>query len=140
MEPGDNQLQPGMAVHVDLSWTGADSPTGGRRAVSQATAREVRSVMVDAVEGEIGQIFAGAAAVRLHGASGQTAGKTGTAQRSAGLEPNSWFIGFAEAGEEATPSIAVAVIVEGGGSGAGRAAPIAGRVMGSWLQLDAGGS
>jgi penicillin-binding protein A len=109
-----------------------------RRSISQGTAREVRAVMVDAVEGELGRIFAGAGAVGVHGVAGvETAGKTGTAQRGEGLAPHSWFIGFAPAGDGATPSIAVAVLVEGGGAGAGRAAPIAGELMALWLQLTA---
>ena len=47
----------------------------------------------------------------------ETAGKTGTAERGPGLKPHSWFIGFAPAQDGAQPSIAIAVIVEGGGSG-----------------------
>ncbi|HEX6138999.1 MAG TPA: penicillin-binding transpeptidase domain-containing protein, partial [Candidatus Limnocylindria bacterium] len=66
-----------------------------------------------------------------------TAGKTGTAQRGEGQAPHSWFIGFAPGGENETPQIAVAVLVEGGGSGAGLAAPIGGRVMAEWLRLEA---
>ena len=68
----------------------------------------------------------------------RTAGKTGTAELGPGREPHSWFIGFAPAQDAATPSIAVAVIVEGGGSGSGRAAPIGGAVMAEWLKLAGG--
>jgi cell division protein FtsI/penicillin-binding protein 2 len=42
-----------------------------------------------------------------------------------------------DAAEGASPSIAVAVIVESGGSGSGRAAPIGGAVMAEWLRLAA---
>ncbi len=116
------------------------STGGGSRAISVDTARQVRVAMVDAVEAELGQLFAGAGAVRLYGIGGaQTAGKTGTAQRSEGQAPHSWFIGFAPAQDGAEPAIAVAVLVEGGGSGSGRAAPIAGRVMAEWLRLSGGG-
>ena len=47
------------------------------------------------------------------------------APRSAaeGQAPHSWFIGFAPGQQGAAPTIAVAVLVEGGGSGSGRAAP-----------------
>ena len=111
----------------------------GSRIVSSQTAAEVRSAMVDAVEGPLGQLYAGQGAVRLYGVAGvKTAGKTGTAQRAAGLAPHSWFIGFAP-GDGGTPQIAVAVLVEGGGSGSGRAAPIGGQVMAEWLKLQAGG-
>jgi peptidoglycan glycosyltransferase len=114
-------------------------PQAGHRVVSELTASEVRSAMVDAVSGPIGRIYAGAGAVTLYGVSGvATAGKTGTAQRSGSLAPHSWFIGFAPAQDGATPSIAIAVIVEGGGAGSGKAAPIGGKVMAEWLKLRAG--
>ncbi len=115
-------------------------PAAGNRVVSTQTAAEVRSAMVDAVSGPIGRIYAGAGAVQLYGVSGvSTAGKTGTAQRSGTLAPHAWFIGFAPAQDGATPAIAVAVIVEGGGAGSGKAAPIGGKVMAEWLKLQAAG-
>ena len=74
--------------------------------------------MVDAVHGPLGAPYAGAANVANYGIGGvQTAGKTGTAERGEGLPPHSWFIGFVAAEPGAAPSIAVAVIVEGAGSG-----------------------
>ena len=113
---------------------------GGSRVISVEAARRTRAAMVDAVEAELGQLFAGAGAVRLYGVGGvATAGKTGTAQRGEGQAPHAWFIGFAPAGEGTEPAIAVAVLVEGGGSGSGRAAPIAGQVMAEWLKLSGGG-
>jgi len=118
----------------------AATPGAGQRAVSAETAQQVRSAMVDAVSGPIGRIYAGSGAVTLYGVSGvETAGKTGTAQRSGALAPHSWFIGFAPAQAGATPSIALAVIVEGGGAGSGKAAPIGGKVMAEWLKLQAAG-
>jgi peptidoglycan glycosyltransferase len=116
-----------------LSTTG---PGAGHRVISAGTAAEERKVMVDAVLGPLGRIYAGAGSVRLYGVSGvETAGKTGTAQRSGNLAPHSWFIGFAPAQDGATPEIAVAVIVEGGGAGSGAASPIGGQVMAQWLKL-----
>jgi peptidoglycan glycosyltransferase len=112
---------------------------GGERAVSPEVARQVRSAMVDAVHGELGRLYAGGGNVANFGIDGvRTAGKTGTAELGGGREPHSWFIGFADAAPGATPGIAVAVIVEGGGSGSGRAAPIGGAVMAEWLRLQAG--
>jgi penicillin-binding protein A len=112
------------------------SPGSGHRVISSQTASEVRQAMVDAVQGPLGRFYAGSGNVSLYGVSGvSTAGKTGTAQRSGGLAPHSWFIGFAPAESGATPAIAVAVIVEGGGAGSGRAAPIGGQVMAEWLNL-----
>ncbi|HEX2194729.1 MAG TPA: penicillin-binding transpeptidase domain-containing protein [Candidatus Limnocylindria bacterium] len=109
---------------------------GGERVIDATAAQQVRSAMVDAVHGELGQLYAGEANVANFGVGEvRTAGKTGTAERGPGIEPHSWFIGFADAADGATPSIAVAVIVEGGGSGSGRAAPIGGAVMAEWLTL-----
>ncbi len=113
---------------------------GGQRVVSAETAQRVRAAMVDAVNGELGRLFAGQADITLYGISGsRSAGKTGTAQLGGEQAPHSWFIGFAPAQEEAAPEIAVAVLVESGGSGSGRAAPIAGEVMAEWLRLSSGG-
>ncbi|MFC0862799.1 penicillin-binding transpeptidase domain-containing protein [Sphaerimonospora cavernae] len=55
-----------------------------------------------------------------------TAGKTGTAEYGSGKEPptHSWFIGY-------RGDLAFAVIVEGGGTGAAIAAPIAARFLNS---------
>jgi penicillin-binding protein A len=62
----------------------------------------------------------------------QVAGKTGTAEGGGG--PHAWFIGFAPAED---PRIAVAVVIESGGSGTsgGRtAAPIAARVIAAYME------
>jgi peptidoglycan glycosyltransferase len=113
--------------------------SGGGAAVGSQAAGEVRSAMVDAVNGEIGRTYAGQGDIRLYGISGQqSAGKTGTAQLGGEAAPHSWFIGFAPAQEGATPSIAVAVLVESGGAGSANAAPIAGQVMAEWLRLRGG--
>jgi peptidoglycan glycosyltransferase len=110
--------------------------SGGTRVISSETAQEVRSAMVDAVQGPLGRLYAGAGAVSNFGISGvETAGKTGTAELGPNTPPHSWFIGFVPAEGSATPAIAVAVIVESGGSGSGRAAPIGGAVMAEWLRL-----
>jgi peptidoglycan glycosyltransferase len=111
----------------------------GDRAVSSQAAAQVRQAMIDAVDGQIGRLYAGSGAVALFGVSGvQTAGKTGTAERGPGLKPHSWFIGFAPAQAGAVPSIAIAVIVEGGGTGSGHAAPMGGAIMAEWLKLSGG--
>lgn len=56
----------------------------------------------------------------------EVSGKTGTADNLEGSEPHSWFIGFAPYDN---PEVAVAVIVENGGTGGSLAAKIAGQVM-----------
>ena len=59
-----------------------------------------------------------------------TAGKSGTAELGGSGEPHSWFIGFAPADD---PQIAIAVLVEQGGRGGERAAPLAGSLMRAYL-------
>jgi penicillin-binding protein 2 len=54
-------------------------------------------------------------------ASYPIAGKTGTASNQAGLEPNSWFVGFAPAQK---PQYVVLCVVGQGGYGADAAAPV----------------
>jgi peptidoglycan glycosyltransferase len=126
--------------------TPASGPTGnvleeygggrGDQVISSQVATQVRQAMIDAVSGPIGRLYAGPGDVARFGISGiQTAGKTGTAERGPGLRPHSWFIGFAPAQDGALPSIAIAVIVEGGGTGTGHAAPIGGAIMAEWLKL-----
>jgi peptidoglycan glycosyltransferase len=113
---------------------------GEERVVGEQAAAATRVAMVDAVNAELGRLYAGGAALSNFGISGSVAaGKTGTAERGPDLPPHSWFIGFAPGQEGAEPTIAVAVIVEGGGSGSGRAAPIGGAVMAEWLRIQAGG-
>ncbi|MGI8830331.1 MAG: peptidoglycan D,D-transpeptidase FtsI family protein [Candidatus Limnocylindria bacterium] len=116
------------------------SSRGGTRVISSEAAAATRSAMVDAVNGEIGRTYAGQGDITLYGISNaRSAGKTGTAQLGGEQAPHSWFIGFAPAQEGGEPEIAIAVLVESGGSGSDRAAPIAGRVMAEWLRLGGAG-
>jgi penicillin-binding protein 2 len=57
-------------------------------------------------------------------------GKTGTAQNPHG-EDHAWFLGYAP---YASPQIAVCVLIEFGGHGASRAAPLAGILMRDYVQ------
>ncbi|MDR3540882.1 MAG: penicillin-binding transpeptidase domain-containing protein [Desulfosporosinus sp.] len=56
----------------------------------------------------------------------QVAGKTGSAEPGGNVPTHAWYIAFAPA---EAPRIAVAVIVEHGGTGGGAAAPIARQIM-----------
>jgi peptidoglycan glycosyltransferase len=97
------------------------------RVVSTEVADDIRDAMVQAVEGEFAGPYAGGAKVPgVH-----TAGKSGTAQLADGEIPHSWFTGFAPARD---PRIAIAVVVENGGSGSSAAVPIGGRLMRAWLE------
>ncbi len=103
------------------------APQVWRTVMSPGVADTIGQAMQLAVESDWGQIFTTGAAIP----GIPTAGKTGTAQLGGSAEPNSWFIGYAPADH---PTVAIAVIVEGGGHGSARAAPIAGALMGLWLK------
>ena len=61
-----------------------------------------------------------------------TAGKSGTAELGGSGEPHSWFIGFAPV---ENPKVAIAVLVEQGGRGGERAAPLAGSLLQRYFDL-----
>jgi peptidoglycan glycosyltransferase len=102
------------------------------RIASPSTIAVMRDALVQAVEGQWGRRFAGEAKVE----GIETAGKTGSAELGPGQRPHSWFVGFAPADD---PKIVIAVIVEHGGRGAVRAAPVAGRLMTYYLSTILGG-
>lgn len=103
-------------------------PEAWRRVLSEDDARAIQTAMQKAVEGAIGRRFTTGARV----AGVPTAGKSGTAQLGDGQVPHSWFIGFAPVED---PRLAIAVIVERGGRGGERAAPLAGRLMAEYFAL-----
>ncbi len=107
------------------------SPETLRRVMSTQTASEITAAMVRAVNGPFSPAYAGGA--RIPGVL--TAGKSGSAQLGTGQRPHSWFIGFAPADH---PEIAVAIVVERGGSGSQRAVPMGGDLMGLYLKLRGG--
>lgn len=80
--------------------------------ISQETAQLIKQAMITCVESGTGK------QARISGI--QVAGKTGTAEVE-GKKPHAWFVGFAPAD---SPKIAVAVIIENGGSGGAVAAPV----------------
>ncbi|GIG34817.1 peptidoglycan D,D-transpeptidase FtsI family protein [Cellulomonas pakistanensis] len=100
-------------------------PTELSEAVSGTTAQQLTDMMVGVVQSGSGT------SAQISGV--QVAGKTGTAQTGVeGESPHAWFTGFAPAED---PQVAVAVIVENGGSvgseatGGRVAAPVARAVM-----------
>jgi peptidoglycan glycosyltransferase len=121
----DGVIMRPRVVTAVVSPDGAVSPRPAEvwlRPFGAEIARPVREAMILAVEGEYGPLFTSGAKVP----GVLTAGKSGTAEIGGDGEPHSWFIGFAPADD---PQVAIAVVVENGGSGASRAAPIAGRMM-----------
>jgi len=124
-----------------------DTVTGQVKSVIQPPAEDLgfKPANVAVVrEGLVSVVTSGTARGVFAGAGYQAAGKTGTAQavtqaqntkyNARALEEHqrdhALFMGFAPAND---PKIALAVIVENAGWGAGAAAPIARRVMDYWL-------
>jgi peptidoglycan glycosyltransferase len=112
------------ALAPDLSELSKTDPKVYRHAVSPSVAAQLTAMMVGVVQHGTG--------TRAQIANVTVAGKTGTAQHGPGAAPHAWFIGFAPA---VHPVVAVAVVVEDGGSlgsdatGGKLAAPIAKAVM-----------
>jgi peptidoglycan glycosyltransferase len=96
-------------------------PRVWREPVPAQVAAQVRDMMVQVVSNGTGT------AAQISGV--QVAGKTGTAEVDQS-EPHAWFIGFAPAQD---PQVAVAVVVENGGTGGSTAAPVAQAVMAAAL-------
>lgn len=123
----------------DKPWTMVEQPAPRTISRSPAHLQVVREGMIRTVHGP-----GGTARVISHGLPYLIAGKTGTAQvisrrGSASLDPKklpmhlrhrALFVGYAPAND---PTIALAVVVEGGGYGASTAAPIARKILDAWL-------
>ena len=113
----------------DLSRLSVADATVLSRAVSEEVAEELTRMMVLVVDEGSGR--------RAQIPGIEVAGKTGTAQHAPDRPPHAWFISFAPADD---PQVAVAVVVEDGGSagagatGGGLAAPIAREVMSAVLR------
>jgi penicillin-binding protein 2 len=91
--------------------------------LSRATLQLVQKALFETVEHGTG--------ARCKLASIKIAGKTGTAQNNQG-KPHAWFVSYAPFNN---PEIAVAVIVENGGSGGLNAAPISKQIYRSYFTL-----
>jgi peptidoglycan glycosyltransferase len=126
----DGQL---MAPHLVTAMTGEQ---GTRtidserldRVISPDDAAAIKAAMVKAVEGDLGRRFTSGA--KVQGIT--TAGKSGTAELGGEGAPHSWFIGFAPA---ENPTVAIAVLVERGGRGGERAAPLAGSLLSTYFEM-----
>jgi peptidoglycan glycosyltransferase len=106
----------------------AFGPERIRRVVDAPDAQVMQDAMQRAVEGRLGRLFTSGAKVP----GVVTAGKSGSAQLDAAGLPHSWFIGFAPV---ESPRVAIAVVVERGGRGSDRAAPVAGALMERFFEL-----
>ena len=97
---------------------GTTQPGQLSTATDSATAIQVKGVMEKVVTGGSGT-RAGIPGVKV-------AGKTGTAEVGKNVATNAWFIGFAPADN---PTVAIAIMIEGGGIGGRVAAPAAKPVL-----------
>ncbi len=129
-------VQPQLVRSVrgeDLEVLSAPGATELGRAVSQETAAALTEMMVGVVQDGTGR------AAQIEGVP--VAGKTGTAQHAEGRPPHAWFTAFAPADD---PRIAIAVVVEDGGSagdeasGGRTAAPVAREVIRAHLERMSG--
>ncbi len=107
----------------DLTTLETTSPEELGRPIDGNVASELNQMMQGVVSGGTGT------RAQL---SVPVAGKTGSAENVPGRPTHAWFIGFAPADN---PQVAVAVIVENGGTGGTTAAPIARDVMAAALGL-----
>lgn len=124
---GGEVMQPYLVRRVlgsQLQTIDEASPKRLSQAVSTGTARQLSTMMKAVVAEGTGR------AAQISGV--EVAGKTGTAQHAEGAAPHAWFVSFAPADD---PTVAVAVVVEDGGSAGSEAAggsvagPIAKAVM-----------
>jgi len=114
----------------DLQVLNRTTPQELSQGVSPEVAAQLTRMMVDVVTQGTGSN------AQIPGV--EVAGKTGTAQVGGGRNPHAWFVSFAPAND---PKVAVAVVLENGGSdarlevsGNQLAAPIARKVMEAVLQ------
>ncbi len=114
---------------ADLSIVDQAAPAAMSQPVSASVAAEIKNMMVSVVNSPDGTAYAFKNAIP----GVQIAGKTGTAQNGAnnsGLN-DAVFTSFASSGNR---SMAVGVIIQGGGYGAAAAAPIAVQVLKAYLE------
>ncbi len=123
-------MKPHLVTAVTGDGPGAHTvaPEAWRRVLGADDAQALQRAMQQAVEGQLGREFTSGAKVP----GIPTAGKSGTAELGGTGEPHSWFIGFAPV---ENPKVAIAVLVEQGGRGGERAAPLAGDLMQRYFQL-----
>lgn len=98
------------------------SPEIMAQPIKPETADIVKQMMVDVVKMGTGK------SAKINNV--EVAGKTGTAEVNEKDAPHSWFIGFAPADD---PQIAIAVIVENGETGGGKAAAISREILKLYL-------
>ncbi|GAB4086814.1 penicillin-binding transpeptidase domain-containing protein [Myceligenerans cantabricum] len=124
---GGTEMEPYLIERIrdsDLEVVEQTNPSTLATPISSSTADALTAMMVDVVEDGSGTN------AQIPGVS--VAGKTGTAENGGNRQPTLWFTGFAPADD---PEIAIAVVLENGGSSTEDtasgtlAAPIAKRIL-----------
>ncbi len=116
----------GTLITPQVIKNGTHFPTKPLKHISERNLGIVRSSLLEVVLGERGT------GKRARVGNFKIAGKTGTAQNSHGAD-HAWFLAFAPFDR---PSIALALIVENApGTGGGVAAPIAQKVLRTYLEI-----
>nr|WP_317348048.1 penicillin-binding transpeptidase domain-containing protein [uncultured Blautia sp.] len=111
-----DQVVNNTGEHVDTT-----QPEAYKRLITKNEATMLGELMKDVVE------YGTASA--LSGQGYTAAGKTGSAEYDEQGSSHSWFIGYSDV---ESPDLAVAVIVEGGGTGSEAAVPIASQIFNSY--------
>jgi penicillin-binding protein A len=127
---GGVEMKPYLIQQVtasDLSVVSQTQPQQLAQPISSTVAGYEKQMMIAVVQDSDGT----ANAFNASAEGVEIAGKTGTAQNGASVQPDAVFTAFAPADN---PKIAVGVMIEGGGYGAQAAAPIAVAVIKAYLQ------
>jgi len=115
---GGMMKEPRLVKTSGLDMSTLTSALQDTRIMSSSVAKSLKSMMRTVVEEGTGTRAA------VDGVT--VCGKTGTAEVGGSRNPHAWFIGFVEESEH---PLAIAVVVENGGSGGRVAAPIAKKVL-----------
>lgn len=129
----DGQMMQPRLVSAILSHEGVTKETFGEKVLRESLSKEDSDIIASYMK----KVVDGSTTANLKDMQAYSvAGKTGSAEYTqvvdgkSSVGVHSWFIGFAP---YENPEIAIAVIIEGGGSGSGAAADVAERVFRSYL-------
>jgi peptidoglycan glycosyltransferase len=102
---------------------------------AQSMTRATDAGTASTVNGIMQKVVSGGSGYRASIPGVKVAGKTGTAEVGKGKPTNAWFIAFAPANN---PTVAMAIMIEGGGVGGQVAAPAARPVLQTALNAQRG--
>jgi len=123
-----------MKPHVVESLRSAEGQTVGTT-LAQSMTRATDAGTASTVNGIMQKVVSGGSGYRASIPGVKVAGKTGTAEVGKGKPTNAWFIAFAPANK---PTVAMAIMIEGGGVGGQVAAPAARPVLQAALAAQKG--